>query len=174
MGKWQLRFESERIHEWASRYKYEDDLPIIEIGRRARQAGEFSYQDFLVVCEWKTPRTRSRCRKNNPEEISEVTRISLSTAIERLRIEVLQCLHGVGWPTASVLFHFAHNDPYPILDVRALWSLGFEKPVFYSFRFWWQYVQTCRDIAHQQGVDMRTLDRALWQYSKENQPTLNE
>jgi hypothetical protein len=40
---------------------------------------------------------------------------------------------------------------------------------YYDFDLWWCYVCTCREIAAQAGVDMRTLDRALWQYSKENQ-----
>ena len=173
MAKWQLRFDPERILGLAARYQYEDDLPILEIGRRARAAGHFDFGDFLTVCAWKTSRSKSRCRRNTPEEVAEVTRIALSTGIEHRRIGVLRCLHGVEWPTASVLLHIAHRDPYPILDKRALWSLGFEKaPTCYSFKFWWQYVQTCRDIAQQQAVDMRTLDRALWQYSKDNQRRL--
>jgi hypothetical protein len=33
----------------------------------------------------------------------------------------------------------------------------------------WDYLAACRRIAAEAGVDLRTLDRALWQYSKENQ-----
>jgi hypothetical protein len=40
-----------------------------------------------------------------------------------------------------------------------------------DFAFWWSYVNRCRDLADQARVDMRTLDRALWQYSRENQGT---
>jgi hypothetical protein len=69
------------------------------------------------------------------------------------------------------MLHFAHRDLYPILDFRALWSLGHEKPpAFYTFDFWWEYVQSCRARAKECGVSMRVLDRALWQFSKENQP----
>jgi hypothetical protein len=39
----------------------------------------------------------------------------------------------------------------------------------YEFSFWWEYTQFCRKLAAEAGVSMRTLDRALWQYSKENQ-----
>jgi len=165
-------FKPQRIRELMDRYEYENDQHVLEIGRRARAAGEFNFDDFLKVCRWKTSRSQSRCRKNTPQEVGEITRIALSTNIERLRIEVLRCLHGVEWPTASVLLHIAHRDPYPILDRRALWSLGFKNSPVYTFEFWWRYVQTCRNLAQQQGVDMRTLDRALWQYSKENQPSL--
>lgn len=172
MAKWRLRFRPRRIEELAGRYAYENDLRILDIGRAACEAGEFSFEGFLALCEWKSPRTKSHCRKNTPGEVAEVTRLALSTSSERLRIQALRCLHGVDWPTASALLHFAHADPYPILDVRALWSLGFDKRPACSFDFWWRYVQQCRELSHRHNVDMRTLDRALWQYSKEQQGTL--
>jgi hypothetical protein len=68
-----------------------------------------------------------------------------------------------------VILHFFHRDPYPIIDFRALWSVSLPVPVQYGFDFWWPYVQFCRDLSDRTGLDMRTLDRALWQYSKENQ-----
>ena len=172
MAKWELRFAPERTRELARRFEYEDDAPILGIGRRARDADEFSHEDFLTVCKWKSPRSQPKCQRNTPAEIREITRIALSTSIERLRIEVLQSLHGVGWPTASVLLHIAHRDPYPISDVRALWSWGFDKMPAYSFDTWWQYVRRCRQLAQEQNVAMRVLDRALWQYSNERQGAL--
>ena len=103
---------------------------------------------------------------------------SLASQNERIRIEVLTLLHGVSWPTASVLLHLGHPDPYPILDFRAMWSLSVDVPDdtsgFYTFDLWWAYTQFCRKLANQCGVDMRTLDRALWQYSKMNQKDVPE
>ena len=78
-------------------------------------------------------------------------------------------LDGVNWPTASVLLHFGARDPYPILDFRALWSLQVSVPKQYGFEFWWAYSECCRVLAKKHKVSMRTLDRALWQYSKEKQ-----
>jgi len=58
----------------------------------------------------------------------------------------------------------------PAIDYRALWSLGIEKPpAYYSFDFWWAYVEACRSLMRGSGVKPRTLDRALWQYSKARQ-----
>ena len=91
----------------------------------------------------------------------------------RLRIGVLTLLDGVQMPTASVLLHLAHRDPYPIIDYRALWSLGVDAPPTpYSFAFWEAYTRACRSLARAANVSMRTLDRALWQYSKERQARL--
>jgi hypothetical protein len=50
------------------------------------------------------------------------------------------------------------------------WSSGIEaSTVLYNFEFWYQYTQFCRKLAQEAIVSMRELDRALWQYSKENQ-----
>jgi hypothetical protein len=101
--------------------------------------------------------------------VAEITSFALAAQCERSRIESLTLLDGVGWPMASVILHAFHADPYPILDYRAPWSVSLPMPAPYSFAFWQRYVAFFRDIAATAGVDMRALDRALWQYSKENQ-----
>jgi hypothetical protein len=128
-----------------------------------------SREDFLALCKWKTPRTRPRCETNDEDFIRSVTSTALSTKDERLRIEVLTVLTGVEWPTASVILHFCSTDRYPILDFRALWSLSVDVPKKYDFKFWSAYTEACRKLSDETGVSMRTLDRALWQFSKENQ-----
>jgi len=108
--------------------------------------------------------------EGTPEEyVKEITEFVFKATTERARIEILTILDGVRWPTASVILHFFHRAPYPIMDFRALWSVSLLVPAQYSFAFWWTYVQFCRDLSTRTGLDMRTLDRALWQYSKENQ-----
>ena len=171
MGKFNLRFDDALIPELASRYTYPlEDKVVDEIGPKAKSRGYFTKDEFKTLCRWKTQRSKSRVDSNSAEFIEEATRIALSTPYEELRIGVLTLLHGVSWPTASVVLHFAHKDPYPIIDFRALWSLGVEnRPQFYTFDYWWEYVQVCRELAGKCAVSMRDLDRALWQYSKENQ-----
>jgi hypothetical protein len=73
----------------------------------------------------------------------------------------------VGWPTASVLLHLAYPERYPILDKRALHALGVQAPTSYGFRFWEAYVTASRRLAEEARVDGRTLDQALWQWSRE-------
>jgi transposase len=76
-------------------------------------------------------------------------------------------LSGVGVPTASALLMFAFPDDYPILDVRALESLGVKPRTQYPIGFWLAYLECCRELANRHGVHIRTLDKALWQHSKE-------
>jgi hypothetical protein len=70
------------------------------------------------------------------------------------------------WPTASVILHFCDRGRYPIVDVRALWSLGVTTPPAIDFPVWMEYTRFLRGVSADAGVSMRTLDRALWQYSK--------
>jgi hypothetical protein len=71
-------------------------------------------------------------------------------------------------PVASAIMTAIDPGRYTILDFRALFSLGVERS-FNSVGFYLAYLAACRRIAAAAGVELRTLDRALWQYSKENQ-----
>ena len=82
-------------------------------------------------------------------------------------MEALLELAGVGVPTASTLLFFAFPDDYPILDVRALESLGVRPRSQYRISFWLDYLGVCRELASRHSVGIRTLDKALWQHSKE-------
>ena len=84
-------------------------------------------------------------------------------------MDLLRLLEGVEWPTASTILHFCDARPYPILDYRALWSLGFAKPPRYTMEFWLGYLAFTRELAARVGLPIRTVDKALWQYSKERQ-----
>jgi hypothetical protein len=169
MSSFRLRFSTTRIEHWASRFSDPDDDSLRLEVARARAAGYLRKADLVRLARWKTPRSQRRVAENPERFVREVTRAALSTPDERLRIEVLTLLSGVDWPTASVILHFCHRDPYPVLDIRALWSLGLEKAPNYDFEFWWGYTQACRRIAARAGCSMRAVDRALWQYSKERQ-----
>jgi len=167
--RFSLRFPPGDLRAFAAKYEYAGDDQVIAIGNRARNRGYVLRSEFLAICAWKSPRSKSRCAKNSKAIVEEATRIALGTREEQLRIGILTVLSGVGWPTASVILHLAHMEPYPILDHRALWSLQVAVPPQYTFDFWWAYARACRSLARREKMDMRTLDRALWQFSKEKQ-----
>jgi hypothetical protein len=164
-----LRFPESSVRFLAARYSYPaESLIVDEIGPTVRRRGWYTRGEFLETARWKSPRIASRAAQNPADAIVEITRAALSADAEELRIWAPQALAFVGWPVASVLLHFGHRDRYPILDFRALESLGVPKPTVYSMPFWLAYLATTRQLATNLGVDMRTLDRALWQWSKEN------
>lgn len=167
MKNFKLRFPVGQIPYWAARYSYRGQDKIVDVlALRAR--GYLTRREFLTLCEWKTPRSKPKCARNPEPRVREATRLALATTDERAKIGILRLLDGVEWPTASVILHFCDRLPYPILDYRALWSLGCAKPLTYTFDFWWSYTQFMRGLARRTKCSMRDVDRALWQYSKEN------
>ncbi|MBX3119870.1 MAG: hypothetical protein KF784_12450 [Fimbriimonadaceae bacterium] len=135
-----------------------------------KSRGCLTLDDLKTVGNWKSPRIRPKIARNTDALVQEVTRSMLQTKSIRLAVYIPQALVGVGMPVASTLLHWFHDDPYPILDFRALWSMGFDDGTVYSLDFWESYVNSVRQLAQDWNVDMRTLDRALWQYSNEHQP----
>jgi hypothetical protein len=119
------------------------------------------------VCAWKTVRSRPKVAANAEAAIIDATGRALAAGDEATRIAALLELEGVGVPTASTLLYFAFPDDYPILDIRALESLGVKPRSTYPVSFWLEYLDACRELARRAGVSLRTLDKALWQYSKE-------
>lgn len=172
----QLRMSESEIESWSARYSFRSEAALIAGPvASARAHGFLLKAEFLEIAEWKTPRTRSRCQRNDDAFVREVTSLALNpTTSVRLSIESLTLLSGVSWPTASVFLHFCHRDPYPILDFRALWSLTCAVPTTYDHAFWEAYTAFTRELCGRVGCDSRTLDRALWQYSKERQQTTTD
>ena len=164
-----LRFPESEIHQWAERYKSgSTEVSFAEIRPMVREQGYLDKELLKRVARWKSPRRAGLIERNDDSYVKEITSWSFSGTNERARIRVLRLLDGVEWSTASAILHLFHKDPYPILDFRALWSVGLEH-YRYSSAFWLDYTHFCRDIASRNRVDMRTLDKALWQFSKENQ-----
>lgn len=163
-----LQLDPQEIDGLAERYAYKDDSAAIEAGKRAAERGFYNRKDAVTVCEWKSKRTVGKLEANADSLIESETRRAMASADEAERMGALLELSGVGIPVASALLHFAYPDDYPILDVRALQSLGYSASrTTYSIPFWLRYLSACRDIASRNGVSMRTLDKALWQFSKE-------
>ncbi len=162
-----LRFLESEICQWAEKYKIQPyEAELIELKSKVEQRGYLDKEELFRVARWKSPRRPDLVKKNKDDYVKEITGWAFTATNERSKIEVLTLLDGIGEPTASAVLHLFHKDPYPILDFRALWSVGLEESEQYSFSFWWCYVCFCRDVACRNQVDMRTLDWALWQYSK--------
>jgi len=126
--------------------------------------------DFIELCMWKSPRPKKHYENNHPDLVKKITEISFGTKNEDERIKVLMELKGVSWPVASAILHFAFPDKYPILDFRVIWSLGWKDQTSYDIGYWKKYRRTILDIAKQVNLPIRIVDKALWEYSKQNQP----
>ena len=167
MARFELQFPASEIEALASRFGYQDDSRLLTVGAAARARSYYTRREFIDVCVWKTPRSRPRVAANSRHAVMSRTAQALAATDESDRITSLLELQGVGVPTASTLLYFAFPDDYPILDVRALESLGVRARSVYPVSFWLEYLSTCRELARRHGISLRMLDKALWQHSKE-------
>lgn len=170
-ARFRLRFPEEDITRWAARFgdNGSDDPIVDRIRPLVLTHGHLTRPNFLKICAWKSPRSKPNCRRNTAHRIETLTRAAFATPDEALKISLLRLLDGVEWPTASTILHFCDARPYPILDYRAVWSLGVADPPSYTMEFWLAYLTFTRDLALRLDLSIRTVDKALWQYSKERQ-----
>lgn len=125
------RLRIHQIPDFLARYNRDhegEDDDLVSRRERIRTEGWMRLADLRAVCDWKAPRAAGHARKNTDTEVQEITALAFAARSERIRVEVLQILHGVSYPTASVILHFYHTDTYPVLDFRALWSLRIRQP----------------------------------------------
>ena len=168
----QIDLPKARIEELArifdERTGTEGEAALAETMCAAAERKYMTRRDLMAVAAWKWRggRTRQLCGENTDEEVEEITAASFTAESERLRIGALLALHGVNWPMASVILHFAFPDRYPILDQRAMRTVGGSTQ--YTFVRWKKYVELCQKKASEHGIEMRTLDKALWLADKDS------
>jgi hypothetical protein len=162
-----LQFPPREIPALAARFPALDESRLLAVHAAVRARGHYTHEEFVEVCAWKTPRSRPRVAANSEAAVVDATGRALAASDEAIRFAALLELNGVGAPTASTLLYVAFPDDYPILDVRALESLGVKSRSTYPVSFWLAYLEACRTLARENGVSLRTLDKALWEHSKE-------
>lgn len=164
-----LKIPTRQLRRYQLRYNVEADPKIDHLRDVKNDPGFLTPNQLFEICRWKSPRRPKLALKNSPQFVREITTFAFRACCEESRIGALTLLHGVSYPTASVILHFCVDDTYPILDFRALWSLGIEDPPQYHAAFWMEYVSYCRLLAKTHSLSIRELDMALWQFSKEHQ-----
>jgi len=168
-ARFALRFSGHMIAGLAKANLDDREAAALAAGRRIA-AGSRARTDFLAIFEWKTRgRGRSRPARNGDAEIADALDLAVAARTERAAIAVLTGLAGVEVPVASAILTAIDPQRFTIIDFRALWSLGVERAT-YSVGFYLEYLDACRRIAAAARTDLRTLDKALWQYSSEHQP----
>lgn len=165
----------ENILEYAGRhddrYRKQDKLVEKEMKELLSTQRCLTREDLIKIGRWKSrrPSRHYESQQNDDLTVSDVTKFCFNTKSERAKIDCLMVLKGVSWPVASTILHFAFPNKYPILDFRIIWSLGWQMPSRYDFDFWQRYTTKMSGISKTYDLPLRTVDKALWQYSKENQ-----
>lgn len=167
-----LQFPITQIQHWADAYLnknhgYDDKVLVLRDSIQKR--GYLKPDELQTVATWLLPPINSFFRKERPldiEYIKKITGDALASDDENEKIKELRMIEGVGPSMASAILHLYDQGRYPIFTSKSLGSLGIN--LQFTYNFWGKYVQFTRDLADEAKVDMRTLDRALWQHNKEN------
>ncbi len=162
-----LQFAPSEISRLAARYGPEQDEEAFKAGSSIA-AGNYTRENLKVIVCWKSPRRAALIDDNTDAEIAKALRFAADIRTsEKLAVEILDGLHGVGVPVASAILTTIHPTKYTIIDFRALDSLGVSKWDG-SVSYYLSYLRACSELALKHKVSLRTLDRALWRWSREN------
>ena len=166
-----LPIDKSGILYYASEYDWDYDTSIKRLVHDVKARGYLESCDLLELSSWldnKKGRNRHNIKNNRDGDIEKMTKFSLAAETEEDRIDELCRLNGVKYATASAILHWFHDDDYPIFNRPALDAIGFERNRYKNrFDDWMRYVSFCRSAVKEYQIGMRTLDRALLQYSKE-------
>ena len=180
-----LRFCESKISYWAEQYlpnlcsnrleAYNLEMKLTRVVDQVQVDGSLDLELLIDVAKWVRRPSAGRVKKNKCEsDVREITGRALKSQSVHVQWSVLtdkkveKTLYGIGPSIASAILHWFHKEPYPMNTKPARWSLcvGEDKD-YSSFEFWHEYVSVCRNLAHRNSVDMRTLDRALWEYERQ-------
>lgn len=167
------------ILDYAKRYMLsagnaEKDARALRAGYSIR-CGKYDRSHFDAIVEWKLEAFLFRnpgrtLARNSDDEIADALRLAVSAKTARAAIAVLCGLLGVRVAVASALLTAIFPERYTVIDKRALSALGVEANDV-SIDLYLAYLSRCRELAARYHVELRTLDRALWQWSDEKPKT---
>ena len=142
---------------------------VIGFRDKIQRRGYLTQYELYQVAHWTLSvyggDAADRASRNPDAFIEVITRQAFTATDDSEKLLSLTELRGIGQTTASAILHLYDKGQYPILSEPALWSVGLERKKRTTYPFWLEYIEFCRDIANRNGVEMRTLDRALWFYS---------
>lgn len=172
--------DGDLVARWSRQYE-QRNAPGMQLERRlfgeihdaVAKRGYFTHKEFMEVGQWKSPRSRAYLGRATPDEVKQITKLALG-APEWLRHRVLRLLDGVGVPMASALLTVADPTRFTVYDFRALQTLAQSGEIESTNLRYIEYVEVCRKLAERINVDLRTLDRALWQWSKDEGVLLDD
>ena|SRR5580658_4933216 len=154
----------------AAQYCAAGDTAAMLAGR-AIKGGDFSPDHLRTIFKWKTGnRGKKRLCGNSDAEIRDALELAVLAREPRSVIAVLCGLSGVDTPVASAIATVINPEKHTVLDFRALHALGCDA-TDRSISFYLSYRSYCLALAAQWKISPRTLDRALWQWSKSQSKT---
>ena len=184
-----LKLPKACLESLARRFSYSAGDPLPRLGNLYRTQGYLTHNQACELRKWKTPRKWKTFRDSNSSEIIECFTALASRAIVKysdapdFSIWLLSKMEGMGISTASAFLTALNPDEFGIIDMRC-WSAlhkltglkKFDRGKRILFKTDEFHLYTCilRSWSDFEGVSPRLIDKALWQFDKENPITLYE
>jgi hypothetical protein len=150
----------------------EEHPPTAALVRRLapiKARGRFTRAEFLLMCRWKSPRSRRHYERNSAARIRRASTAALAARDERERIGHLIALSGVSVATASAILTLIDPHRYGVLDIRCwqiLFSIrsvaGNERGRAFTVSQWEQYLERLRGHARALDVSARMIEYTLF------------
>lgn len=166
---------AEQYWKKADEKQHELETAAFEAGEAIRN-GDFSLANLEAIVRWKSERAVQFLIGNSNEKIRRVLAIAAAPdASTETAVKALLELHGVDITVASAILAAIYPERYTVLDFRVLEALGQPR---HDVHFYEEYLAFCNRLAESNIVKpqnelpgatpLRTLDRALWEWSHSN------
>jgi hypothetical protein len=174
--QFKIRYNAADIQTLAARYLQtpykswtagDEDRLMEEAGWRLVN-GSFDVADVFTIILWKSHRPVWLFEQNAPAVVETAIKDAIAATRAgdmRRAVQFLTRLSGVGVKMASAVLTALFPNVYTVCDVRASEALG--QRDLSSLRYYVAYLTACARMAAEHGVSLRDLDRANWQWSKE-------
>jgi hypothetical protein len=149
------------------------DRAAFNAGRRIRE-GDRSKPTLKEIVSWKNSeswfwgRIERQFDRNDAQSIAAALDAAVTATTGAEALAALTNLVGIGVPTASAILTAIFPEKYTVIDQLALRALGVANA---AAAFYLLYNNYCRSVAAKIKIDLRTLDRALWEWGKTNPPS---
>jgi hypothetical protein len=178
----QLQPAEAELQELAEQYWKNSNEKERELEKAAFEAGEairkgdYSLANVEAIVRWKSERAVHYLIGNSNEKIKRALTVAAAPgSTTEDAVKALLELHGVDIPVASAILAAIYPERYTVLDFRSLAALGHAP---HDVKFYEEYLAFCKRLAESNIVGaqaalpgptpLRTLDRALCQWSREH------
>jgi len=169
----ELQDLAEQYWQTAGEKEHELEKAAFEAGEAIRN-GDYSLANLEAIVRWKSERAVQVLIGNSNEKIRRALAIAtLPESSTEAAVKALLDLHGIDIALASAVLAAIFPERYTVLDYRTLEALGHAR---HDVRFYEEYLAFCKRLAESNIVrpqsdlpaptSLRTLDRALWEWSQ--------
>jgi hypothetical protein len=157
----------------------EADEIALAAGTRIRE-GSGTREDLDTIYDWKNGGSRfwtgkkslqqqfaSNCDARRGSTLARADKaVKAGAWLAAMRCLINPELVGVQVRTASAILTCIYPDRFTVLDELAIRPLGIYRKVNFDIEFYDLYLAECRKNQHEYGIELRSLDRAFWEWGK--------